>query len=260
MSNYWQFRELDRLYNRNMKIADKNLAAQYIRCFNKTQKLLVDLYYDLMEGKVGDRDILVSDLYKYNKYYDLLNNINANLTELGLSEQEIYSDTLSNMYIRNSELISNQLGKFNIEVSNEKVKSAINTVWCQDGKNWSDRIWDNKQLLNERIQNGIVDCVARGTSKDELVKQLQRDFNVGFNQADRIARTELSYVQNQSTKDRLTEYGIEKYEILATDDERTCEDCFGEEGAVYNLADAKVGINYPPFHANCRCVVLAVIE
>jgi NAD+--asparagine ADP-ribosyltransferase len=46
------------------------------------------------------------------------------------------------------------------------VKKAINGVWCGDGKNWSDRIWSNKTLLQERIREGVVDSIASGMSKD----------------------------------------------------------------------------------------------
>jgi hypothetical protein len=44
------------------------------------------------------------------------------------------------------------------------------------------------------LEKGLVDCVTRGVSKDELVKTLMETFNVGYRKADRIARTELSYV------------------------------------------------------------------
>jgi hypothetical protein len=41
------------------------------------------------------------------------------------------------------------------------------------------------------------------------------DMNVGFHQADRIARTELAYIRNKSTLDRYAQMGEEKYEVLA---------------------------------------------
>jgi len=45
-----------------------------------------------------------------------------------------------------------------------------------------------------RLEKGLIDCVSRGTSKDELVKTLMADFDIGFRSADRIARTELSHI------------------------------------------------------------------
>jgi NAD+--asparagine ADP-ribosyltransferase len=70
----------------------------------------------------------------------------------------------------------------------------MEAIWCQDGKHWSSRIWTNKSALQEKIKNGLVDCVARGVSKEELVKELMNDMNVGYYEAQRIARTELTFI------------------------------------------------------------------
>ena len=57
---------------------------------------------------------------------------------------------------------------------------------------------EKQKMLDEEyfyaLEKGLVDCVSRGVSKDELVKTLMETFNVGYRKADRIARTELSYV------------------------------------------------------------------
>ena len=132
-------------------------------------------------------------------------------------EITIYDKKLTDMYLTNSQLITDELG-FSKFLSDNSVKTSINAVWCPDGKNWSDRVWSNKALLEERVKNGIVDCIARGASKDELVEQLINDFNVGFNMADRLARTELSFVQNKAALDKYEEAGITEYEILVGDD------------------------------------------
>ena len=39
---------------------------------------------------------------------------------------------------------------------------------------------------------------------------------------------------------------IKKYEFLATLDSRTCSVCGKLDGKVFELSEAKVGINYPP--------------
>jgi hypothetical protein len=59
------------------------LAKEYNRLFQKTKRDLLDLYYDITE--TAD-EVLVSDLYKFNRYYDLLNNLNAELVKLGEKE------------------------------------------------------------------------------------------------------------------------------------------------------------------------------
>lgn len=262
-SDYWILRQRELLFQKQLAGTEEELAREYIRTGKQVKSRISTLYDELASGVLhrggSDRGILVSDLYQFNKYYDLLNMLNESLTKLGSKEIIIYDRKLTQMYLSNSQLITTELG-FSKMLSDDSVKTSINAVWCPDGKNWSDRIWNNKALLEERVREGIVDCVARGASKDELVEQVMNDFNVGFNMADRLARTELSYVQNQSTKDKYEEAGIQKYKILDAGDDRTCENCLNDGGKVYYLDEAQVGVNFPPFHPNCRCVILAVLD
>lgn len=262
MSNYWKQRQRDITYNRVLQRAEKELANEYEKCLNKT-RIDIELLYD--EIKIASRDgtLLISDLYKYNRYYELMNELNKHLTLLGRAEIKIYGEYFERMYFDNSQLITDELGyykKSQIFIDENNIKNALNAIWCQDGKHWSNRVWDNKALLQERIKNGLVDCVARGVSKDELVKRLIKDMGVGFYEASRIARTELTFIQNQSTYDKYKEAGIQQYQFLAELDDRTSQVCRETHGKIFDMDQKQVGINYPPLHPNCRSTVLAVIN
>ena len=92
-----------------------------------------------------------------------------------------------------------------------------------------------------------------------MITRLMKDMSSGYSQADRIARTELSYVQNQSTIDRYKQAGFTKYQYLTADD--CCSEiCSEKDGEIFNIDEAVVGENIPPLHPNCRCSILAVIE
>lgn len=262
MSNYWKQRQRDTIYNQQLQVAQSQLANEYRRCFEATYTKLSALFDEIVESS-KDGSLLISDLYKYNRYYDLMNELNKNLTKLGLKEIEIYEYNLKALYLTNSELITDEIGyyKSSIFVDENSVKKAIDAVWCQDGKHWSSRVWGNKAGLQEIIQKGLVDCIARGVSKNELIKELQDKFELrGYYEAERIARTELTYIQNQSTYDKYKEAGIEKYEFLAEIDKRTSDICREKNGKIYRMDEAEVGVNMPPLHPNCRSTILAVIE
>ena len=47
--------------------------------------------------------------------------------------------------------------------------------------------------------------------------------------------------------------GVEKYEILATLDSKTCGICGNLDGEVFLAEEAVTGKNMPPFHCFCRC-------
>ena len=53
------------------------------------------------------------------------------------------------------------------------------------------------------------------------------------------------------------ECNIEKYVFVATLDSRTCPICGKLDGQLFYVAEAKVGVNYPPIHDKCRCTTIA---
>lgn len=52
----------------------------------------------------------------------------------------------------------------------------------------------------------------------------------------------------------------DEYMILATLDRRTCEICGSQDTMHYEIKDAKIGVNMPPFHPNCRCTTTVYFE
>ena len=264
-SKYWQQRQRDTIYNQVLQVAETQLAKEYERCFNETYDKIEKLFNEII-ASTGNETLLLSDLYKYNRYYELMNELNKGLTKLGQREIQITDENLKKMYLLNSQLITDELGKkygSSLYVDENIMKKAINSVWCQDGQHWSGRIWKNKELLQEKVKKGMVDCVARGVSKNELINELSKQFNkdtkTGLYEASRIVRTELNYIQNQSTYDKYIQAGIEKYKFLAEVDNRTSDVCKEHNGKIYKLSEASVGENYPPLHPNCRSTVLAVL-
>ena len=253
MSDYWEQREQEWLYNSTLTIAEKELAKEYIRVYRKTQSELIDLYNELVNEK---GEILVSDLFRFNRYYELLDDLHKNLYRLGIEEERLFKDVFVNYYRKNCEILGERYSWY-FPANEDELKQVINGVWCADGKNWSSRIWSNTEQLQQRIQEGIVESFTKGISKDDLVRRLMEDFNVGFNQADRIARTELAYIRNKSSLDSYEKMGLEKYEVLANQaDDESCGECNGKQ---FLLHEAKVGINFPPFHPNCKCCIIPVI-
>lgn len=257
MSNYWQNRELkqrEAQYDKTLAEYEAELAKQYKRALTAVKKDIEILYDELLIAS-GNGTLLASDLYKYNRYFTLGKSLNKQLKALGQKEIEITDKKLLDMYAITSASVGKSIG-FNGDFNQKTAKEVIDSIWCADGKHWSQRIWRNKAQLQISLEKGLIDCISRGVSKDELVKQLMADFDVGYRTADRIARTELSYVQNQATLRKYKEAGLEEYEILVAHDERTCDVCGKQNGKRYKIKDAKVGVNFPPLHANCRCAIL----
>lgn len=71
--------------------------------------------------------------------------------------------------------------------------------------------------------------------------------------------TELAFFHTVSQKEVFKELGTEHYTILAVLDGKTSPVCQDFDGKVFDLKDMSIGINAPPFHANCRSVICPII-
>lgn len=258
MSNYW----VDRVnrqnninFNRSAAATDKKLAELYKKTGEQIAKDIKKLYANL---DVPEDEIRINDLYKNNQFYELLGKINKQLTKLGEDEIKINNKTLLGMYNKTSKMVSNQAG-FSVGFE-DGAQAAIDKIWCPDGKHWSSRVWKNKSVMQAQLEQGITDCVARGLSKEKLITEITEKVDKDRYKASRLVRTELTYVQNAAAADTYEKAGCKKYEYCAALDNRTSEECKKLNGQQFYFAEAVVGKNFPPMHANCRCTIVPVFD
>ena len=64
--------------------------------------------------------------------------------------------------------------------------------------------------------------------------------------------TECSYFASVGQKDCFKDLDVEKYEIVATLDNKTSHICQEMDGKVFDMKDYEPGITAPPFHVFCR--------
>ena len=84
----------------------------------------------------------MNDLYKYNRYFELMNNLNQRLVKLGGSEIKIMDERLISTFENVQDIITKTLPaaiSFS-SVSPGTVDQVIKKVWCADGLHWTDRI------------------------------------------------------------------------------------------------------------------------
>ena len=132
----------------------------------------------------------------------------------------------------------------------------INQVWCADGKSWSQRVWENTDLLAAALNEELITVVATGEDTVYLRKMLEEQFNVSYNRASTIVRTEVSHIQNQAAKERYKSYGITELQVWADEDERRCDECGELHMKRFSIND----ILPVPVHPNCRCSIVPVVE
>ena len=185
--------------------------------------------------------------------------INVELCKVTHEYQMTLEDTLiglfSDQYTKTCEL----MGVMAPGIPREAIKKIIEYPYA--GKMFSDRIWDNKDALVKYIQQDLTVGIIRGDSIQKMARQLKKDLNVLYYQAERLVRTETNYAMNQAHLKGYKDSGVvEKYEFLAAHDKRTSKLCRDLDGEMFELSKAVVGENYPPMHPNCRSTVVPVLE
>ena len=269
---YWRRREMQqraRLYNKTVTDLDTELGRQYLRVSKRLKKEFMSVIAEL---KNQDGVILPSDLYRADRYYRLMTQVNDELSNLALKQTKALEDRLPQVYEQQSLIERNILGdKFGLynTVDTEAAKRVVTELWCSDGRDLSGRIWKNKQWLTDRLEQSLFDFVSTGQPTAQLTSDLIANqigqsaaqfgnilddaFREAYNNARRLVRTETARVQNRATQDRYKEAGFTKYRIIAEPD--CCEVCADLQTQVFDIDDLVL-----PAHPNCRCAMAAITE
>jgi len=93
------------LLNISIDELEKILQKEYLRLSDKLMSYLLELYVSIL-GENGEP--LHSHLYQFNKYYEMLNKVQEELTKLGIRENRIFDDRLVKLYEDNSQIIGKQ--------------------------------------------------------------------------------------------------------------------------------------------------------
>jgi SPP1 gp7 family putative phage head morphogenesis protein len=132
----------------------------------------------------------------------------------------------------------------------------LNSIWCADGKSWSDRVWTNTTKLQQALNDNLIDCVVSGRKTTDLKNILQDQFKVSYHRAESIVRTEMAHIQTEAAKQRYKDSGIKEVEVWADYDERRCNVC----GKLHETRHPINGVMPVPAHPNCRCTIIPVVE
>lgn len=194
-------------------------------------------------------------LYKYNRLDGLKISLQARLSELTASQQTNINSTLvkvgSSSYKFAAETFSKKYAVDLSGISRATVQALANQTWVGT-KNWSKRIWKDRQLLGNALDETLKDGISRGYPLQKIARDIKLKFQTSTYNAMRLVRTETTHVHEQATLKLYEDTGTEKYVYMATIDDRTSEICRKLNGHHFFVKDAQPGVNLPPMHPNCR--------
>ena len=112
-----------------------------------------------------------------------------------------------------------------------------------------------------RMNRVFADALTEGLGPRETAQRLVASTAMPKARAEMIARTETIHAHAEVQLDAYQELGVRGVGIRAewstAGDDRVCPDCAAREGKVFDMDEARGLI---PFHPNCRCAWLPVLE
>ncbi len=133
-----------------------------------------------------------------------------------------------------------------------QIEKVISKPWAVDGKNFSERIWGNKQKLIPEVHKELTRNILLGQDPKKAIDRIAKKMNASKSNAGRLIMTEKAYFSSAAQKDCFHDLGVEQYEIVATLDSHTSDICRSLDGKVFPMKDYQPGITAPPFHVWCR--------
>lgn len=143
-----------------------------------------------------------------------------------------------------------------LPLAEKEVQKIINNEVM--GKNWSDRLWDNKGALENQLRKDIFDFCKGTISVNDIKKKIETRFNADKNNTKRLVRTEMCRSQQEIINKFDNDHGLQYQLFMATLDGKTSEVCRVNDGKVFKTSDT--GKPNPPTgtHPNCRSVLVGI--
>ncbi|MEG0687180.1 MAG: minor capsid protein [Hungatella sp.] len=122
-----------------------------------------------------------------------------------------------------------------------------------NGANFSSRLWKQKDHLQTQLMESLTTIMVQGKNPQVLTKDFAKKMTSKKFDAYRLLQTESSFLMSEAAHAAYKEDGVEKYQILAALDSKTCGICGDLDGEIFDIDKAIVSVNMPPFHCFCRC-------
>jgi SPP1 gp7 family putative phage head morphogenesis protein len=208
----------------------KYQRARQLALFKRTGSILQDAY-----GKVAD--VTAKD-------YKAIGGLETKFTE------KVLQTSVGNtgVEINTTRLTAGQIGKI-VELP---IHGYTNSQW------WESQALGMSNQVKRQVQLGLF----TGEAMPAITKRITNVTAMrAKNEASAIVRTAVTAVSAEAQLASLKAQGddvTEQYQIVVTYDENTCEICGDLDGEEFSYIDETAP--RPPFHINCRCTIVAVIN
>lgn len=160
-------------------------------------------------------------IYKLNRLEGLRQSIAMQQLHMGAYEQQQALAFFQRQALRyaNGAASFLGLGSSFCRLDSDVIRAAVGNKWC-DGKDFSERIWDNRKKLGNTLHTQFVNGVIRGDDYHQLARQIRTKFvKVSQKNAERLTFTEDTYLSNEAAMQVFErEAAVTEYEFVCTGD------------------------------------------
>lgn len=208
-------------------------------------KYFIDNNYLSLENK--DRTELK------NKFENLINEqfLNEIKFETDFCD-EIHNKIALDKYYSNSFIYSIGIDYTLKPVTDKTLKKIISEKI--EGKNFSERIWDNKNLVAKQLKAEVFKFLDGKTDINSINNIIEKKFKANRYNSERLVKDSIGKVQERANEEWRRKHNINKVLWDATLDFKTCSDCGHLDGKVFNTDDA------PQQHILCRCTLISLVD
>ncbi|MBS4832338.1 minor capsid protein [Ruminococcus callidus] len=273
------YSKLAAYYEKEAARLDKEIAAYYAKYSvngvlsyrnlletlpDADKRLLIEQLDEFVKKYPDYADLVPvrESIYKLNRLEGLRQSIAMQQLHMGAYEQQQALSFFQRQALRYANGAASFLGLGSgfYRLDSDVIRAAVGNKWC-DGKDFSERIWNNRTKLGNTLHTQFVNGVIRGDDYHQLARQLREKFTqVSQKNAERLTFTEDTYLSNEAAMQVFErEASVTEYEYVCTGDAETCDICRGLSGERFKIAERVPGLNFPPMHPWCRCFFDPVI-
>lgn len=242
---------LSELYN-NLDVNSiyKNIKRDREIILDKISRVLLTYTVDnsMLVLSVGDRDKLYKDLSA------IIDNLcKKEITTEKKLITKVLKESAKDRYGINNYILS--LGvDFKLKKIADKELDKIIKATIK-GKNYSSRIWDNKNQIAKVLKSDIKKFLNGEIDVNSIEKKIKDRFNSNAYNSKRLVETEVARVMEESNNKWQEDRNIEYVMYCATLDNKTCDKCKQYDSKVYKKGEEPVKL---PQHPLDRCTYVAL--
>lgn len=182
--------------------------------------------------------------------------------KLYAGQESAMSDFLTGLYADEREHMTYEIqrakGKFDslAALPEDRVQKILQRPWADDGQAFSERLWGTQNKLINVMQSELLRGIISGKDTGTIGKSVAKRMGAASYAGVRLIQTETTRLIVESDKDTFEEMGIDQVEVVETLDRSTCDICSALDGQTMKRSEASAGSTAPPFHTNCRGIIV----